>query len=317
MIVSINSSPMVSVIIPVFNREFELSRALNSVVNQTYSNIEILVCDDSSSDNSIVLAKEFQAKDSRIRILASHSNNGPAFARNLGLASAIGEYIAFLDSDDEWLPQKLEKQVTMLERQPLDVGICICGDIIIKNENRNQIFYYAPNKSFEENTLKKFISGSLPFHTPTLFFRKSCLEKVGKMNPVMRVNEDEEFLLRFFSCYKLVVLEESLAIIHLKVSKNKKVYTLLNAALPHKLKHLPLISQQLGLWSAKMYECSNRVNLAQAALREGLLVEFLHQIFCRLKIVPFFFPKEIKKLAKSFVVLVFPDFGRRNFSRKP
>ena len=104
----------VSIIMPVFNAEEFLDASIGSVIAQTYDNWELLICDDQSSDNSVYIAKKQANKDSRIKILSNKRMAGAAGARNTCLEEASGRYIAFLDADDEWLPNKLEVQLKFI-----------------------------------------------------------------------------------------------------------------------------------------------------------------------------------------------------------
>jgi len=114
------SKPLVSIVIPVFNASDFVLETLQSATNQTYKNIEIIVVDDGSTDNSLDLIKSFEGKITVI----STTNNGAASARNLGILASSGLIIAFLDSDDIWDPQKIEKQVSFLLANELDLVYC-------------------------------------------------------------------------------------------------------------------------------------------------------------------------------------------------
>ena len=103
--------PLVSVIIPVFNRESTITRAIASVQRQTYKNIQILVIDDGSSDATVDVVRRLTERDQRVTLLRHSSNQGRSAARNTGVRVASGVLVAFLDSDDEWLPEKLQCQV--------------------------------------------------------------------------------------------------------------------------------------------------------------------------------------------------------------
>jgi glycosyltransferase involved in cell wall biosynthesis len=113
--------PLVSCIIPTYNRAHIVGRAIQSVLNQTYKNIEVIVVDDGSQDNTqeVVLS----IKDERVRYIRLHRNFGAAFARNIGIANARGEFVAFLDSDDYFLPEKIEKQVELMLKDE-SIGVC-------------------------------------------------------------------------------------------------------------------------------------------------------------------------------------------------
>ena len=114
--------PLVSVIIPVYNREKTIVRALRSVLNQTYANYEIIVVNDGSTDGSLSLIRSFV--DDRITVISLSENHGASFARNIGMTEAKGEYTALQDSDDEWLADKLEIQVDYMFNNGLYAVFC-------------------------------------------------------------------------------------------------------------------------------------------------------------------------------------------------
>jgi glycosyltransferase involved in cell wall biosynthesis len=106
--------PLVTVIIPCYNMEPYLAQTLDSVIGQTHQNLEILVVDDGSNDRTAEIAREYEKRDLRIKLL-TQANKGASAARNLGLGRAAGKYIAFTDGDDWWDSTKIEKQVKHLE----------------------------------------------------------------------------------------------------------------------------------------------------------------------------------------------------------
>jgi glycosyltransferase involved in cell wall biosynthesis len=108
-----DQNPCVSVIIPTYNRAEMLIRAIRSVLKQTYEDYEIIVVDDGSTDDTAKVMKAYE--NDKFKYIRYSLNKGGAFARNLGLDSSRGKYIAFLDSDDEWLPTKLEKQTKFID----------------------------------------------------------------------------------------------------------------------------------------------------------------------------------------------------------
>lgn len=108
---------LVSVIMPAFNCEKYISKSIDSVHHQTHKNWELIIVDDNSSDNTASIATEYTKKDSRIRVIHQIPNAGCAQARNLGISEAKGKYIAFLDSDDIWVAEKLEKQLSLLNEK--------------------------------------------------------------------------------------------------------------------------------------------------------------------------------------------------------
>ena len=110
--------PTVSVIVPLYNRAGRIVEALRAVCSQTLTDIEVIVVDDRSTDGSLAAAGEAAAGDARIRVLARETNGGPSGARNTGVAAARGDFVAFLDSDDLWAPEKLEAQLNAARARP-------------------------------------------------------------------------------------------------------------------------------------------------------------------------------------------------------
>lgn len=129
---SSKKNPLISIVTPVYNAEKYISETLESALAQTYKNWEqILIIDANSSDRSLDIAKEFASQDNRFRIFQSESYKGATKNRNAGLDLAQGEYLAFLDADDIWLPQKLEDQINFMLRESAMIS---CHDYTPVNE---------------------------------------------------------------------------------------------------------------------------------------------------------------------------------------
>lgn len=146
---------LVSVITPAFNSGRFIAETINSVLSQTYQNWEMIIVDDCSTDETIKIVKSFQEKDDRVKLIKNETNKGSAFSRNLALRSAKGRWIAFLDSDDIWTPDKLEKQVEFMEKNNYyfsytnyceidenskETGISLTGPKVI---TKNKMFAYC------------------------------------------------------------------------------------------------------------------------------------------------------------------------------
>ena len=131
--------PLISIITPSYNSAGFITPTIDSVINQSYTNWELIIIDDKSKDNTCELVEDFAKKHEKIRLIKLEKNGGVANARNVGLAEAKGKYIAFLDSDDVWLTEKLAQQVAFMEEKSLPMSFCSYnkineeGEIISKN----------------------------------------------------------------------------------------------------------------------------------------------------------------------------------------
>ena len=112
-------SDLVTVITPMYNSGKYIEETLNSVISQTYENWELFIIDDGSSDNCVELVSDFKKNDDRIKLIINEENQGAAISRNIGIREANGRYIAFLDSDDLWVPTKLEEQINFMSKNQL------------------------------------------------------------------------------------------------------------------------------------------------------------------------------------------------------
>lgn len=196
-------NPLISVVIPTYNRGYLIDRAIKSVLNQTYKEFEIIVVDDGSIDNTKEVIESF--RDERIRYIQYKDNKGANVARNIGIRAAKGDYIAFQDSDDEWLPQKLEKQITILKDAPPDVGLVYTSFWRINGDKR----LYIPSKDIEPkegyihvNLLKgNFIS------TQTILLRKKCFEKAGMFDEALPRLQDWDMVIRLSKHYLIRIID--------------------------------------------------------------------------------------------------------------
>ncbi len=195
-----NSKPLVSVIIPTFNRLEVLKRAILSVENQTYSNIELIVVDDGSSDGT----GDFLNKNS-IKFFTLDKNRGVSFARNFGVARSKGEYIAFLDSDDEWLEEKIAKQINFLNKN--NFRWCHGEEIWVRNGIR-----VNPMKKHKKGGGDQFLpSLNLCLISPsTVMMEKSLFDEFGGFKEDFIVCEDYDLWLRILNLYKIGFIEDHL-----------------------------------------------------------------------------------------------------------
>lgn len=143
-------TPLVSIITPVYACETYLPMTIDSVLAQTYPNWELLLADDCSPDNSARIIGEYQKKDSRIRYIKLPENGGAAVARNAALAQAQGRYIAYLDADDLWLPEKLERQLNFLQESGAVFSCCGYEKIEADGTPLNKIVHMPKTMTYEQ-----------------------------------------------------------------------------------------------------------------------------------------------------------------------
>jgi len=201
-------NPTVSVIIPTYNRARLIKRAIQSVLNQTYQDFEIIVVDDGSTDNTEEVVKSFN--DPRIRYIRHEKNKGTAAARNTGIKAARGKFIAFQDSDDEWLPEKLEKQMKVFENAPAKVGVVYTGFWRIEN-NKKIYIPFSWVKQKEGNVHKELLKGNF-IGLPTVLIKKECFRKGGMFDEKLPRFQDWELVIRLSKYYNFKCIDEPLVI---------------------------------------------------------------------------------------------------------
>ena len=154
----------ISVIVPIYNTEEYLEKCINSIINQTYRNLEIILINDGSTDNSLNICKEFEKKDSRIKVI-SQKNQGVAYTRNVGLSNATGDYIAFVDSDDYIKLNFYEELYKCSQRYDADIAMC---EFSLINEKNEKIEYNLKKQKkkeieYEEKIEKKCLRNDKKF----------------------------------------------------------------------------------------------------------------------------------------------------------
>lgn len=205
------NAPRVTVILPTYNRERLLPRSIRSVLCQTFQDFELLVVDDGSMDNTREVVAGIA--DPRLRYLRLEKNSGVSSARNAGIREARGDFIAFQDSDDEWLPDKLARQLQLLDQQP-DVAMTFCSlvrvDITVPVARVKPATRLPANQdSFLRELLKvNFI------WTQTWLVRAAVLKNGLAFNPVMRRGEDWDLALRIARQHRVAHLPEALVLAH-------------------------------------------------------------------------------------------------------
>jgi glycosyltransferase involved in cell wall biosynthesis len=207
--VSLNSQPpAVGVIIPCYNVEPCLERALNSVRAQTFRDYCIHAVDDGSTDRTAEILQHYPD----CHVLPLGNRLGAAAARNHAIRISKAPFIAFLDADDEWLPQKLTRQMALLEESP-DLGL-VCSCCQPGESRREQIpADSAPLSPLTGRLFRRLVRDCFVF-TPTVIIRRECLQDIGLFNESLTVSEDFNLWLRIAARWKIALLPEVLAIRH-------------------------------------------------------------------------------------------------------
>lgn len=186
-----HKDPLVSTIVPAFNAERYLDLAIDSILSQTYSNIEVLIVDNASTDKTADIINAYGA---RVRYLREETK-GPAAARNRGLAEAQGEYIAFLDSDDLWLPDKTERQVEYLTEHP-EYGVCYSHYEYIDENGELYHNTWAKHSTQTGVVFEDLLRHELQLGIGTMMIRRSSLHEAGNFNEKLITAEDTDLFIR-------------------------------------------------------------------------------------------------------------------------
>lgn len=205
---------LVSVVVPVFNRAHLIAHTVGSLCQQSYKNLEIIVVDDCSSDE--ISAAVAAMCDSRIRLIQRDLNGGAAAARNTGVAAARGEWIAFSDSDDICVFDRIEREVAALLALPQDYVAVYCTRLFYSDLDEPR--YYGMVSHVRPFPTEKPLSGDLSYRTlsgniinlPTLLVRKTALLDAGPMDELLRNNEDWDLCIRLTRQGKIGFIAEPL-----------------------------------------------------------------------------------------------------------
>ena len=198
---------LVSVIIPLYNRQDTIQRAVDSVLSQSYSNIEVLVVDDGSTDHSIEMLEKYH-NDNRVRIFCQEYNQGANAARNRGIREAKGDYIAFHDSDDEWLPDKLEKQIKRMEYGDFQVSFCA-----FKRQYPKTIQIIPDiSEQLSSDKIKERLKKANIVGTPTLVIHREVVHEIGIFDEEMPRLQDYELAIRIAQKFDICFVNEVLVI---------------------------------------------------------------------------------------------------------
>lgn len=202
------SEPLVSVVIPAYNAARTLEPTVQSVLEQTVQDFEIVIVDDGSKDNTIEVAQSIADSDLRVRAI-SQPNGGASSARNTGIKAAQGKYVAFLDADDLWMPRKLEHQLAILTGEK-DVNAVQSG-VYFVNDNL-EVLSICPCFESKDVLLETLLFQNLPGLMSTLIVKRSVFEEIGYLDTNLIILEDWELAIRLSRYCNLQSVKEPLAL---------------------------------------------------------------------------------------------------------
>lgn len=239
-----NDLPLVSVVIPTYSRPVYLKRCIDSVLSQTYANIEIFVVDDNNPGTEARIETEKTMaeyeENERVNYLQHEKNKNGSAARNTGWRASHGEYITFLDDDDVIAKTKIEKQVACLESMDTSWGMCYTGYELVKNQGDNQISSEKRNGDCYIAALMRTMfmgSGS------NLFLRKSVVDEINGYDESFQRNQDIEFLVRACEKYKLAYVNENLLTIYQEGNRKRWTFEELDRYSQH---YIEIFSERIN-----------------------------------------------------------------------
>lgn len=280
--------PLISVVIPTYNRAKTIKRCLDSILAQTFTDFEVIVVDDCSRDNTKEIVESYS--DERVSYFCLKKNSGACVARNEGVKAAKGDYIAFQDSDDVWHEDKLEKQLEMLKKQNADIVFCSMNRVDEEKNERIDVFPDGIDSRFIE--YKDLLPGNL-MSTQTILGKKKCFENV-RFDENMPRFQDWELALRLLKAYSVYFDSRVFVDTYLQsdsISKSQaKTVTGLSRILKDNIteyKKYPEVYYDLCSWLSKvMVIC--KINPSNV-YKEMLKTEFNFKIFvkfllCKIKV---------------------------------
>jgi len=253
--------PEISVVIPTYNREHTLRRAVQSVLGQTFTDFEVIVVDDCSTDQTKNLVESF--RDKRIVYVRHDQNAGPGAARNTGIRRARGQLIAFLDSDDEWLPEKLRLQVEFLKGAPSSVE-GVCTGYYLHLVRLGMTVEKVPSRP--RSWLEEFLVRGCDLTPGTTFVGTArCFARVGLFDEELPRLQDGDWLIRYAKHYQLGLIRKPMARVYSHDRpRGEKVEVSVVRFLQKRGRDL----EQLGRYKKRKAQARLDFQVAEAYLRE-------------------------------------------------
>jgi glycosyltransferase involved in cell wall biosynthesis len=194
--------PTISIIIPAYNAERTILETIASVQQQTFSDFELIVINDGSTDRTLEVLQSIQ--DERLKIF-SYENGGLPTARNRGISHASGEFIALLDADDLWTPDKLELQLAALQQHP-EAGVAYSWTYFMNEKEGGRSFHPCEPVFFEGNVYAKLLIGDFIYNGSNTLIRRQAIDSVGEFDPALKSCEDWDYWVRLAAHWNFVLV---------------------------------------------------------------------------------------------------------------
>jgi glycosyltransferase involved in cell wall biosynthesis len=273
--------PAISVVLPIYNRAYTIGSAVESVLAQTFQDLELILIDDASTDATWEVLQGMH--DPRIRVFRHDTNQGGSATRNTGIEAARADWIAFQDSDDLWLPEKLERQMAQLTAPGANYVAAYCGMLVDSMDDNTTPARYVPNPAItprEGEILGSLLRQSF-ISTQTLVARRDLLLRIGGFDPLMPALQDWELMLRLAPMGPVALVDEPL--VQQRFSENsitRSAESRLKARLRVLEKHHELLSARPTVLAAHHY------TIAGALRQAGRLSEAADHMAFALRLQP-------------------------------
>ncbi len=304
----------VSIIIPTYNRSELIQKAIKSILDQTYQHFEIIVVDDASTDNTEDVINGYD--NPKIRYVKLKENKGQCFARNRGIEQSKGDFIAFLDSDDEWLPNKLKEQIEVFEKGSEKLG-AVYGNVYEYNmvTKTKELYTY---KFYRGDIYEHIINGFCP-PTPSLFLvKKEAILKVGMFDESLLTFVDFDLWLRISKEYEYDFVEAPLIIKYEQIGDEQYVTNV-----PKRYKGLGLL---ISKWESEFKEKGKYkalMKLKRTMLKHIIGINLTYppqnyreNFFLILKILFEMRSFSVKQYLKAFIIYIIGPSGFYKLFRK-
>ncbi|MFH1230501.1 MAG: glycosyltransferase family A protein, partial [Planctomycetota bacterium] len=200
--------PLISIIIPAYNRGHLLKRTIESVLTQTFHDFELIIVDDGSTDDTKEVVGNLQKRDSRIKYIWQKNSGAPARPKNTGIKNSKGEFIAFLDDDDEWLSQKLEKQIQLFRNsQKRNLGFIGCNAFIVNGKNNKTQEYITPRY---KNIFRKLLESDFIWSSSSIIIKRKVFDDIGLFDERLKMADDWDMWIRIARKYDFDFVPEPL-----------------------------------------------------------------------------------------------------------